>query len=120
MAKQPCVYMMASGRHGTLYIGVTSNLVGRVVQHRDGTFEGFSKRRGCVRLVWLAAADAMEAAIRREKQMKKWSRDWKARLIEESDPEWDDLAIGWGSPPLQAGASRPSERGASGFPPSRE
>jgi putative endonuclease len=120
MEKQPCVYIVASGRHGTLYIGVTSNLVGRVMQHRDGSFEGFSKRYGCMRLVWFAVADTMEAAIRREKQMKKWNRDWKARLIEESNPEWDDLAIGLGLPPLQLGATRHNERNASGFPPSRE
>jgi putative endonuclease len=120
MEKQPCVYMMASGRHGTLYIGVTSNLVGRVLQHRGGTFEGFSKRYGCVRLVWFAIAETMDVAIRREKQMKNWNRDWKARLIEEDNPEWDDLAVGLGLPPLQLGASRPSEQDASGFPPSRE
>jgi putative endonuclease len=65
-------------------------------------------------------ADTMEAAIRREKQMKKWNRDWKARLIEENNPEWDDLATGLGLPPLQADASRLSEQSASGFPPSRE
>jgi putative endonuclease len=112
--------MMASGRHGTLYIGVTSNLIGRVLQHRDGTFQGFSKRYGCVRLVWFAVANTMEAAIRREKQMKKWNRDWKARLIEENNPEWDDLAAGLGLSPLQAGASHHNERGVSGFPPLRE
>ncbi len=102
MEKQPCVYIMTSGRHGTLYIGVTSNLTGRVMQHREGTFEGFSKRYGCTRLVWFAVADEMEAAIRREKQLKKWNRDWKARLIEEKNPEWDDLAIGLGLPPFRA------------------
>jgi putative endonuclease len=112
--------MMASGRHGTLYIGVTSNLIGRVLQHRNGTFEGFGKRYGCVRLVWFAVADTMEAAIRREKQMKKWNRDWKTRLIEEANPQWDDLAIGLGLAALQPGASRLSEGDASGFPPSRE
>ncbi|MBN8809237.1 MAG: GIY-YIG nuclease family protein [Sphingomonas sp.] len=102
MEKQPCVYMMASRRHGTLYIGVTSNLVGRILQHREGRFDGFSKRYGCVRLVWFAVADTMEAAITREKQMKKWNRDWKARLIEEDNPQWDDLAIGLGLPPFIA------------------
>jgi putative endonuclease len=102
--------MMASGRHGTLYIGVTSNLVGRVMQHREGAFEGFSKRYSCNRLVWFAVADTMEAAIGREKQMKKWNRDWKARLIEEDNPEWEDLAIGLGLPPLQAGVARHSEQ----------
>ena len=102
MEKQPSVYVMASGRHGTLYIGVTSNLIGRVLQHREGRFDGFTKRYGCVRLVWFATADTMEAAITREKQMKKWNRDWKARLIEEDNPQWDDLAIGLGLPPLRA------------------
>jgi putative endonuclease len=95
---------MASGRHGTLYIGVTSSLIGRVIQHRAGTFEGFGKRYGCNRLVWFAVADTMDAAIRREKQMKKWERDWKARLIEEENPQWDDLAIGLGLPSLNSGS----------------
>ena len=96
---QPCVYMLASGRHGTLYIGVTSNLPARIAQHREGTVPGFTKRYGVHRLVWYAAADTMDAAITREKQLKAWNRDWKCRLIEEENLDWDDLAIGLGLPP---------------------
>ena len=98
--RRPCVYILASGRHGTLYIGVTSDLLGRLVQHREGLIKGFTSRYGVVHLVWFQMADTMEAAITREKQMKKWNRDWKTRLIEETNPEWDDLAIGLGLPPV--------------------
>ena len=98
MERQPCVYILASRRHGTLYIGVTSNLLGRLVQHREGLIAGFTSRYGVTRLVWFAMADTMEAAITREKQLKKWNRDWKARLIEEDNPDWDDLAVGLGLP----------------------
>ncbi|NII57115.1 putative endonuclease [Sphingomonas aerolata] len=69
MARQPAVYIMASWRNGTLYIGVTSDLMARIVQHRDGMFDGFSKRYGVTRLVWFAMADTMDAAITREKQL---------------------------------------------------
>ena len=96
MARQPCVYMLASGKHGTLYTGVTSNLLARLYQHREGLIEGFTSRYGVYRLVWFDMADTMEAAITREKQLKKWNRDWKLRLIEESNPEWLDLAINLG------------------------
>ena len=104
--RQPCVYVLASGRHGTLYIGVTSDLLARLLQHRQGTFRGFTSRYGVTRLVWFAMADTMEAAITREKQLKKWNRDWKCRLIEENNPAWDDLAIGLGLPPLGRNESR--------------
>jgi putative endonuclease len=97
---QPCVYILASGRHGTLYIGVTSNLLGRIHQHREGLIKGFTSRYGIYRLVHYEIADTMEAAITREKQLKKWNRDWKLRLIEEGNLDWDDLAIGLGFPPL--------------------
>ncbi|MBB4152147.1 putative endonuclease [Sphingomonas jinjuensis] len=90
--RYPGVYILASGRHGTLYIGVTSDLVGRMIQHRNGTFRGFTSRYDVTRLVWYQMADTMEAAITREKQLKKWNRDWKLRLFEESNPEWVDLA----------------------------
>ena len=100
MERQPCVYILASGRHGTLYIGVTSNLMARLVQHRDGLIEGFTTRYGVARLVWFQMADTMEAAIRREKQLKKWNRDWKLRLIEETNPNWVDLAVGFGFDPI--------------------
>ena len=90
--RSPCVYILASKRNGTLYIGVTSDLPGRIHQHRSGTLEGFSKRYDVKTLVWFEVHDEMEAAIRREKQLKKWERAWKLRLIEENNPEWRDLA----------------------------
>ena len=99
MDKQPCVYILASGRHGTLYIGVTSNLLARLVQHREGLIPGFTSRYGVQRLVWYAGADTMGAAIVREKQLKKWRCDWKLRLIEDDNPDWDDLAPGLGLAP---------------------
>ena len=90
--RSPCVYILASKRNGTLYIGVTSDLPGRIHQHRSGTIEGFSKRYDVKTLVWYEVHDEMEAAIRREKQLKKWERAWKLRLIEDGNPEWRDLA----------------------------
>jgi putative endonuclease len=92
--------MMASGYLGTLYVGVTSNLIGRVTQHRDGTFDGFTKQHRINRLVWYEAGDSMEGAIAREKTLKKWRRDWKRNLIERTNLEWSDLAVGLGLDPL--------------------
>ena len=89
---QPCVYIVASKRNGTLYIGVTSDLLSRVHQHRNETFEGFSKRYGTKLLAWFEQHATMELAIVREKQIKKWNRAWKLRLIEESNQDWRDLA----------------------------
>jgi len=85
------VYIMASQRNGTLYIGSTSNLVQRVWQHRNEAADGFTKRYGCKLLVWFEASDSLEGARWRELQMKKWNRLWKLRLIEESNPGWLDL-----------------------------
>ena len=87
----PAVYIMASARNGTLYIGVTSNLVQRVWQHREGVVEGFTHRYRIKTLVWYEQHDTMESAITREKALKKWNRDWKLRLIEASNPDWRDL-----------------------------
>jgi putative endonuclease len=87
----PAVYIVASQRNGTLYIGVTSDLPGRIWQHKNGSFEGFSERYGCKILVWFEMAETMESAIVREKQIKEWRRAWKLRLIEEQNPDWDDL-----------------------------
>jgi putative endonuclease len=98
--RQPCVYILASGFNGTLYIGVTSNLIGRLIQHREGAYEGFPKRHGIVRLVWFDMADTMESAIASEKRIKKWRRDWKMNLIEGGNPKWEDLGVGLGLPPL--------------------
>jgi len=100
MERQPGVYILASVRNGTLYIGVTSNLMGRIVQHRDGLTGGFTKRYGVKRLVWFQMADTMEAAITREKQLKVWRRAWKIALIEAENPAWRDLAEDLGFDPL--------------------
>jgi putative endonuclease len=93
MERAPVVYIFASGRAGTLYIGVTSNLLARLYQHRDGLIEGFTSRYGVTRLVWFERHETMEAAILREKQLKKWNRAWKLSLFEERNPYWDDLAV---------------------------
>jgi len=85
------VYIMASGKNGTIYIGVTSDLIGRVDAHREGLVPGFTKRYGCKLLVWFEAHDDLQQARRRELQMKEWKRAWKIRLIEEPNFDWDDL-----------------------------
>jgi putative endonuclease len=90
-AKQYYVYLLASRIGGTLYIGVTNNLVRRVYQHREKIVEGFTKQYDVTRLVYYEVHSDVEAAITREKQMKKWNRAWKVRLIEEDNPNWDDL-----------------------------
>jgi putative endonuclease len=89
------VYIMASRRNGTLYVGVTSHLPARVQQHKLGSFEGFSKTYGCKQLVWFETHSTMPDAIRREKQIKRWRRDWKLALIEAESPEWRDLSEAW-------------------------
>ena len=91
MPKQPCVYILASRRNGTLYVGVTSNLIQRVHQHRTDAVEGFTKRYGVHTLVWWEAHGDMESAIRREKQIKGWDRRAKLGLIERGNPDWQDL-----------------------------
>jgi putative endonuclease len=91
MDRQPAVYMLANRRLGTLYIGVTSNLVARVWQHREHVVDGFTRRHSVDRLVWFELHGSMETAIVREKRLKKWRRDWKTQLIEERNPDWKDL-----------------------------
>lgn len=91
MSKQPCVYILASQRNGTLYIGVTSDLVKRVWEHKHDMADGFTKKYGIHTLVYFEQCDDMVAAIAREKQLKKWNRDWKIELIESMNPEWSDL-----------------------------
>jgi putative endonuclease len=83
--------MLASRKNGTLYIGVTSNLNQRVWQHKNDVYEGFTKKYDVHRLVWYELTDHIGSAIRLEKQMKKWRRQWKINLIEEMNPNWDDL-----------------------------
>ncbi len=87
MNKQPCFYIMASQRNGTLYIGVTSNLVGRVYQHRTNRVQGFTLRYHVHTLVWYEVHERMDSAILREKQLKKWARMSKIRLIEQFNPD---------------------------------
>lgn len=89
------VYIMASRRNGTLYVGVTSDLWLRVWQHRTGHFEGFSKTYGCVHLVWYERHPYLPAAFRREKAIKHYVRKWKLDLIEDENPHWRDLAEDW-------------------------
>lgn len=89
--KQPCVYLMASKRNGTLYIGVTSDLIRRVWEHKQGAVEGFTKKYGVHMLVWFEMHQDMYAAITREKALKEWKRAWKRELIERGNPTWRDL-----------------------------
>ena len=89
--KLPCVYILASKRNGTLYVGVTSNLVQRIWQHKNDYVEGFTKRYGVHTLVWFEAHESMESAIAREKAIKEWKRVWKVELIEKGNPPWRDL-----------------------------
>jgi len=103
------VYILASQRNGTLYIGVTSDLIRRVREHKDGRIEGFTSKYGVGRLVYVEVHDRVTDAIRREKQLKKWRRAWKLDLIETANPRWDDLYESMLSP-----------QSAPGFPRSRE
>ena len=91
MHKQPVVYILASKRNGTLYIGVTSDLVKRAWEHRNGVTDGFTKKHNVHTLVYYEVHEDMTSAILREKQMKKWRRAWKLELIEKLNPIWKDL-----------------------------
>ncbi len=91
MTKQPAVYILASKRNGTLYIGVTSNLQKRAWEHKNNVIEGFTKQYGVHLLVYYELYDDMVTAITREKQIKKWNRPWKLELIEKQNPDWRDL-----------------------------
>ena len=91
MERQPAVYIMASKRNGTLYLGVTSDLIKRIWEHKNGEILGFTKRYGVHQLVWYEWHQEMESAILREKRLKSWKRAWKLELIEKTNPEWKDL-----------------------------
>ena len=97
----PTVYLLASRRNGTLYVGVTSDLMGRIHKHREGLLPGFTRDYGVKRLVWFEPHATMEDAIVREKRIKKWNRAWKLELIEESNPDWRDLAEEFGFESLE-------------------
>lgn len=89
--RKPCVYMLASKRNGTLYVGVTSDVVGRVWEHKNNVVKGFTQKYAVHTLVWYEIHPTMESAIARERAIKEWKRAWKVRRIEETNPEWDDL-----------------------------
>ena len=89
--KQPAVYLLASQRNGTLYVGVTSDLIKRVWQHRTHAVDGFTKKYNVNLLMWFEQHETMESAIAREKAIKKWNRSWKLALIEKTNPNWIDL-----------------------------
>jgi putative endonuclease len=91
MAQISAVYMMASRKHGTLYLGVTSELRNRIAQHREGLIPGFTQRYGVKRLVWYEAYESITVAIQRETSLKRYRREWKINLIEQDNPNWDDL-----------------------------
>ena len=91
MEKQPCVYLLASKRNGTIYTGVTSNLLKRIWEHKSNTVKGFTSKYGVHTLVWYEIHETMESAIQREKTIKNWKRIWKIKVIEKMNPGWHDL-----------------------------
>jgi putative endonuclease len=91
MNRQPAVYILASKRNGTLYIGVTSDLIKRVWEHKHNEVKGFTERYRVHRLVWYEMHETMESAIRKEKMLKNWKRAWKLELIERTNPNWQDF-----------------------------
>lgn len=107
MEKLPCVYILASKKNGTLYTGVTSDLIKRIWQHKNNLAEGFTKKYSVHHLVWYEMHETMESAIRREKTIKNWTREWKINMIQTSNVKWHDLYPGLldsdtGSSPTQA------------------
>ena len=93
MTKQYAVYVMTNKPYGTVYIGVTGNLVKRVYEHKEGFVEGFTKEYGLDKLVWYEVHEDIYSAITREKQIKEWRRDWKINLIQEMNVDWKDLYL---------------------------
>ena len=91
MERQPSVYILSSKRNGSLYTGVTSNLIKRIWQHKNNVTEGFTKKYSTHTLVWYELHETMESAIQKEKSIKNWKRTWKLKLIEEKNPLWNDL-----------------------------
>ena len=94
LTKQYFVYILASQQNGTLYVGVTNNLSRRIYEHQHDMADGFTKKYGVKTLVWFEAHEEIEFAIMREKQIKKWNRHWKLKLIEKNNPTWKDLSNG--------------------------
>ncbi len=91
MDRQPHVYIVTNQRNGTLYVGVTSNLIKRIWEHKTKAVKGFTQKYGLDRLVWYEPHETMESAIQREKAIKNWKREWKLKAIEEMNPNWRDL-----------------------------
>jgi len=89
--RQPAVYILANKRNGTLYVGVTSDLIKRIWQHKTNAVKGFTERYSIHQLVWYELHETMESAIRKEKMLKNWKRVWKLELIEKNNPNWQDL-----------------------------
>ena len=100
--KEPSVYILANQDYGTLYIGVTSDLIARLYQHRSGRVKGFTARYRVYRLVRFEQFETMYEAVSREKQLKRWHRQWKINLIESDNPDWHDLAPALGLPPISS------------------
>ncbi len=108
MEKAGYVYIMANRKNGTIYVGVTSDLLKRVYEHREGLVAGFTKRYGCKRLVWFEAFDDIQQARQSELQMKEWKRAWKVKRIEEENLDWDDLYPALLDPGCAGPGPRPS------------
>ncbi len=89
--REPFVYILTNKVRGTFYIGVTSDLVGRIFEHKNGIYKGFTSKNGIDKLVWYEKCETMESAIQREKSLKRWKRVWKIALIEKFNPDWQDL-----------------------------
>jgi len=98
------VYMLASRPHGTVYIGVTNDLIRRVWEHKESVADGFTRKHNVKRLVWYEQHSDVAAAIQREKTMKHWPRDWKISLIEQDNPDWSDLYDAIASDPVSGDA----------------
>ena len=110
MERQPYVYLLARASHSTFYTGVTSNLLGRVHQHREQLARGFTQRYGIKRLVWFELHDTLESAILREKRIKRWLRRWKYDLVHQDNPTWRDLPEDFGFDPLPLGLAAEGRR----------
>jgi putative endonuclease len=95
MDKMPCVYTLASKPRGTLYVGMSRNLRARILAHRDGSLDGFTKKYGVRTLVYVESHSSVADAFAREKRLKRWRRQWKLDLIETLNPNWRDLAEEW-------------------------
>ena len=106
MERAPCVYLLARASHSTLYAGVTSDLIQRIAQHRSGSLGGFTAKWDIKRLVWFEIHQDMNSAIRREKSIKRWTRQWKYELIAKDNPTWRDLAEDFGFERLPLGKER--------------